>query len=171
MPGQTHSTSAVQVAALTNPLRHKIWRAVDEDGATVSQLTNRLRTNKGNVAHHVKVLVDAGLLARGRSRTVRGGTEQYYVRTATRVKITGDHGPATRAMIESVTDEIADDPNALLNHRTVRMSRQQAIALARHLDQVVTDLPPANPGEQTYGVMVSVYRKGGGPGRGSSQGR
>lgn len=159
MSGQTHETSATQAAALTHPLRHKIWRAIDEDGATVSQLTNRLSTNKGNVAHHVKVLVDAGLLARGRRRTVRGGTEQYYVRTAMRVKITGDNGPATRAMIESVADEIADDASALLNHRTIRMSRRQAIALAYHLDQVVLDLEPADPNERSYGVMVSVYRK------------
>ena len=146
-----------QLRAFAHPLRHRIWRDVGPEGATVSQLTHRLRTNKGNVAHHVKVLVAAGLLAPGRTRTVRGGTEQYYVTTAPRLRLTGEVSDATRAMFASIAEELdaADDP--LVNHRTIRLTRPQAEALARHLDRVVNELEPAGEREAAYGVLVSVY--------------
>lgn len=146
-----------QVQALAHPTRHRIWRATGSDGATVSQLTHRLRINKGNVAHHVKVLVDVGLLRPDRTRTVRGGTEQYYVTTASRVSVDDDQD-AVRAMLASVGEDLAGAEDPLINHRTLRLTRHQARALAEHLDRVVNDLRPASPAEPTYGVLVSVYR-------------
>ena len=59
------------------------------EGATVSQLAKSLSTNKGNVAHHLAVLERAGLVRRGESRQVRGGTEQYFVRAARRLRTPG----------------------------------------------------------------------------------
>jgi DNA-binding transcriptional ArsR family regulator len=152
------SATAAQTQALAHPTRHHIWRATGRDGATVSQLTHRLEINKGNVAHHVKVLVDVGLLRPDRTRTVRGGTEQYYVRTAHRLSVDGDAN-ATRALLASVADEVVGAQDPMLNHRTIRLTRHQARALAEHLDRVVNDLPPAGPDESTYGVLVSVYRR------------
>jgi predicted transcriptional regulator len=148
--------TGAQLRAFAHPMRHRIWREVGRDGATVSQLANRLATNKGNVAHHVKVLVEVGLLAPGPRRTVRGGTEQYYVTTASRLSVAGDRG-ATRAMFASVAEEVEAAPDPLVNHRTIRLTRTQAEALARHLDRVVNDLEPAGERETRYGVLVSVY--------------
>ncbi|TYL55224.1 helix-turn-helix domain-containing protein [Nocardioides sp. BGMRC 2183] len=153
----THTTPD-QTRALAHPTRHQIWRATGSEGATVSQLTHRLRINKGNVAHHVKVLVDVGLLRPDRRRTVRGGTEQYYVTTAGRVSV-GDDESATRAMLASITEEVVEATDPLLNHRTIRLTRRQAQALATHLERVVDDLAPAGSAESTYGVLVSVYRR------------
>lgn len=150
-------TTDAQLRAFAHPMRQRIWREVGMDGATVSQLTNRLGTNKGNVAHHVKVLVAAGLIAPGRTRTVRGGTEQYYVRTAPRLRLAGDARDATRAMFASIAEEVQAAPAPLLNHRTIRLTRAQAEALARHLDRVVNELEPADARETSYGVLVSVY--------------
>lgn len=150
--------TAAQTQALAHPTRHRIWREVGSEGATVSQLTHRLKINKGNVAHHVKVLVDVGLLRPDRTRTVRGGTEQYYVKLVTRLSVEHDES-ATRAMLASIADEMvaADDP--MINHRTIRLTRRQARALAEHLDRVVNDLSPAGADEPSYGVLVSVYRR------------
>ena len=148
-----------QLRAFSHPMRHRIWREVGTDGATVSQLTNRLGTNKGNVAHHVKVLVGAGLLRPGPTRTVRGGTEQYYVRTAPRLRLAGDARDAARAMFDSIADEVAAAPDPLFNHRTLRLTPHQAQALARHLERVVDELEPAGDREASYGVLVSVYRR------------
>jgi len=156
------TTTPAQLRAFDHPMRHRIWREVGADGATVSQLTNRLATNKGNVAHHVKVLVAVGLLRPGPTRTVRGGTEQYYVRTASRLRLDGDARDAARAMFDSIAAEVAAAPDPLFNHRTLRLTRPQAKALAGHLERVLDDLQPAGDREPSYGVLVSVYRRPGG---------
>ena len=77
---------AAQLKAMAHPLRNRVLFALGPEGATVSQLATRLRTNKGNVAHHLAVLERAGLARRGRTRTVRGGTEQYWERAARKMK-------------------------------------------------------------------------------------
>lgn len=152
-------TDAARMRALGHPLRLRIWRELGPEGATVSQLAHRLPTHKGNAAHHLRVLVDAGLVRPGRSRTVRGGTEQYYVRTARRLRFEGgEEGAATGALLESVAADLSRARGRpLLNHRSVRLTRRQALALAHHLDHVVTELEPAAPGEPTHGVLVGVY--------------
>ncbi len=78
-----------QLRALGHPARMRLLLSVGADGATVSQLATRLGTNKGNVAHHLAVLEKAGLVRRGRTRTVRGGTEQYFERVARRIRTPG----------------------------------------------------------------------------------
>ena len=153
-------TTPAQMKALAHPMRHRIWRELGTEGATISQLTHRLETNKGNVAHHLGVLVASGLARKGRSRTVRGGTEQYYLRTAARLRFgAGDDGEATAAMLGSVGAEIQRAKRPLLTHRAVRLTRVQAEALGRHLEKVVDELEPAGPREASYGVLVSVYRR------------
>jgi predicted ArsR family transcriptional regulator len=148
--------------AMAHPTRHRLLLELGEDGATISQLANRLRTNKGNVAHHLKVLVQTGLVHRGPTRTVRGGTEQYYVRAAKRMRF--DQAPdALVAMMSNLTEELAADKQALLNHRVLRLTRRQAIALAAHLDALVTNLEPAGDRDARYGVVVSLYRHGRNP--------
>ena len=159
MTDDPNLATAAQLRAFSHPMRHRIWREVGTDGATVSQLTNRLATNKGNVAHHVKVLVAAGLLAPSRTRTVRGGTEQYYVAIARKLKLEGDVREARQAMFSTIVEELEADPDPLLNHRTIRLTRHQARALADHLDRVTVELEPAGEREASYGVLVSVYRR------------
>jgi predicted ArsR family transcriptional regulator len=152
-------TTPEQARALAHPTRHRLWREIDAAGATISQLANRLSTHKGNVAHHLGVLERAGLVRKGRTQTVRGGTEQYYVRTARRLRFDDNDGAATAAMLTSVGEEIIRARKPLLNHRTLRLTRRQAEALTRHLEHVVDQLEPAGPGEARYGVLVSVYRR------------
>ncbi|MGC7094982.1 helix-turn-helix domain-containing protein [Amycolatopsis lurida] len=155
-----HATSPAQMRAFAHPTRHRIWRDIGPDGATISQLANRLRVNKGNIAHRLGVLVEAGLVRKGPTRTVRGGTEQYFVKTARRVKFApGENGEATKAMLGTIADEIPGDDDSLLAHRVVRLTAAQARALHEHLETLVHDLPNA-PREAEYGVLVGVYRRG-----------
>lgn len=160
-PDLLDATGPEQARALGHPTRHRLLLELGENGATVSQLAHRLMINKGNVAHHLAVLVEAGLVRKGPTRTVRGGTEQYYVRPQRRIRFEG--GPdniALSAMMTNLTRELAGDDRALLNHRTVRLTERQAAALAARLDTIVHDLEPAGPREQRYGVVVAVYRHG-----------
>ena len=56
----------------------RLLLSVGPDGATVSQLSIRLGTNKGNVAHHLAVLERAGLLTKrreGRQQLATGDVE------------------------------------------------------------------------------------------------
>lgn len=153
------ATRPDQLRALSHPLRNRILTSLDRDGATISQLANRLRTNKGNVAHHLGVLVSAGLVRKGRTRTVRGGTEQYFLPVGRRVRFgTGPDGAPIRAMLATVADEIPPDDH-LLNLRHLRLTANQAAALSDHLEKLITDLRPAGPRELEHGVIVGVWRK------------
>ncbi|GAA3552905.1 hypothetical protein GCM10022222_40690 [Amycolatopsis ultiminotia] len=146
--------------AFAHPTRHRILRDIGPDGATISQLAHRLGINKGNVAHHLGVLVEAGLVGKGATRTVRGGTEQYFVKTARIYRFgAGESGEATKAMLATVADEIPADDEHLLLHRVIRLTARQASALGEHLESVVHGLSPANPREAEHGVLVSVYRR------------
>lgn len=155
-----HATSPAQMRALAHPMRHQILRALGSGSATVSQLSHRLGTNKGNAAHHLGVLERAGLVRKGQTRTVRGGTEQHFVRTAHRYLFDpGEDGIATKVMLDTIAEEIPAEGADLLNHRVVRLTPHQAKALRDHLESVVADLPAAGPSEREYGVLVGLYRR------------
>src|SRR5689334_18590276 len=71
-----------QVKALSHPLRTSILHLLHERAATVSELAAALARPKSTVAHHVKVLGDAGLVRVVRTRRVRAIEERFYGRTA-----------------------------------------------------------------------------------------
>ncbi|UYM07504.1 winged helix-turn-helix domain-containing protein [Solicola gregarius] len=155
-----HATSPAQMRALSHPARHKLLGAMNPDGATISQLSNRLGMNKGSVSHHLGVLCAAGLAHKGPTRTVRGGTEQYFVPTARKVMFPpGEDGAATNAMLATITEELGTDDDHLLNHRVICLTRDQAEAVRQHLDAVVNDLQPADPRERQYGIVVGLYQR------------
>ena len=89
-------TSAEQYRALGHPLRHRLLFALGQHPATISQLAVALDSHKGNIAHHLKVLREAGLVAVTETRQVRGGTEQYYQRTARRLRLSRPAGYRAR---------------------------------------------------------------------------
>ena len=131
-----HVEDARALAALAHPTRHALWVALGDRGATTSQLTRRLGINKGNVAHHLKVLVNAGLVRWGESRTVRGGTEMYAHRSANQLRFAaGTNKAAERAMLTQVADEVLRARKPLVRHRHLQLTPPQARALRDHLDR------------------------------------
>jgi len=162
------TTDPRQLKALAHPLRNRILFALGPDGATVSQLAKSLATNKGNVAHHLAVLEGADLVRRGARRQVRGGTEQYFVRAARRLRTPrGSRAGHTVALLHAVAEELDASPtDSLLTLRRVRLTRAQATALSQHLERVVEGLQEAGPREANHGVLVSVFEAAGSPGPG-----
>src|SRR5882762_7036028 len=67
---------------MSDPLRGTILDLLLERAATVSELASAVGRPKSTVAHHVNVLVDAGMLQVVRTRRVRAIDERFYGRTA-----------------------------------------------------------------------------------------
>ena len=74
--------SPVRLKAVGHPLRSLILDLVLERAMTVTELAERVRKPRGTVAHHIDVLVDAGLLKVTATRRVRAIEERFYGRTA-----------------------------------------------------------------------------------------
>ena len=79
-----------RMKALGDPLRLLLLDLVLERAMTVSELAERVGRPRGSVAHHVAVLVDAGLLKVVRTRRVRAVTESFYGRTARTIGVHHD---------------------------------------------------------------------------------
>ncbi|MGH7763543.1 MAG: ArsR/SmtB family transcription factor, partial [Candidatus Dormibacteraceae bacterium] len=75
-------TAPSQVKAISHPVRTMILSLLHERAASVSELAIALERPKSTVAHHVKVLTEAGLLRVVRTRRVRAIEERFYGRTA-----------------------------------------------------------------------------------------
>ena len=71
-----------RMKALGNSLRWLLLDLVLERSMSVTELAARVGRPRGSVAHHVGVLVDAGLLRVVRTRKVRAVVERFYGRTA-----------------------------------------------------------------------------------------
>jgi DNA-binding transcriptional ArsR family regulator len=153
-------SSAAQFKALGHPLRHRLLFALGQEAATISQLAVALGTAKGNVAHHLGVLRDAGMVHVAETRQVRGGTEQYYRRSVRRFGFTGEGARAnnTVALQAVAADLETADPDPMFTVRNVRLTAAQAEELTATLQRMADDLADAGPGESRYGVVVSVYR-------------
>ncbi|MDQ3113790.1 MAG: winged helix-turn-helix domain-containing protein, partial [Actinomycetota bacterium] len=127
-------TKPAELRAMADPLRPTILDLVLERAATVTELAGAVGRPKSTVAHHVKVLVDAGMLSVVRTRRVRAIDERFYGRTA-RLFFVGtvpleDITPPpwtnylADAAAESVPAYRADTMWA--NHRHARISRARA---------------------------------------------
>ena len=75
-------TRPMQVKAIGHPLRTTILGLLHERAATVTELAIAVERPKSTVAHHVKVLTEAGLVQVVRTRRVRAIEERLYGRTA-----------------------------------------------------------------------------------------
>ena len=153
-------SSAEQYSALGHPLRLRLLFALGERPATISQLAAALASRKGNIAHHIKVLREAGLVRPGHTRHVRGGTEQYYVRSARKLHFVGAAAGAQTALaLRVVAEEIAHaapDPYMVLRH--VRLTRAQVEHLVATLTDLVDGIEEAADSEPRFGLLLGLYQ-------------
>src|SRR6476620_9988921 len=77
-------TRPSQVKALGHPLRNTILGLLHERAATVTELAVALGRPKSTVAHHVKVLSEAGLVRVVRTRRTRAIEDRFHGRTTRR---------------------------------------------------------------------------------------
>lgn len=90
---------------------------------------------------------------------MRGGTEQYYQRTARRLRFPGEQGTAhTGVMLQAVSDEIAAAAEPLLVLRNIRLTADQAQRLASTLSELVDGLEDTGDDGARYGVLIGLYQ-------------
>jgi len=149
-----------QFAALAHPLRQRLLFALGHRPATMSQLAAQLDAKKGNVAHHVKVLREAGLVHVTETRQVRGGTEQYYQRTARRMVVAEPQAAGTAAMFAAIAQELDHSPTEHhLTLRHLRLTPAKAKELGEALTKLVDEAEEAAEHQPVHGVLVTLYRQ------------
>src|SRR5215218_5270717 len=160
-------TAPSQVKAISHPLRTTILGLLHERAATVSELAVALERPKSTVAHHVKVLSEAGLVQVVRTRRVRAIEERYYGRTARMFFVAVERGSHTEPMGVDFNDfEVAARESETAFHegklwgfiRHARITEAQASAFWERMAQLVTEfdeLPRC--GATVYGFAVGVY--------------
>ncbi|OSC74892.1 winged helix-turn-helix domain-containing protein [Streptomyces sp. WA6-1-16] len=149
-----------QFAALSHPLRQRLLFALGHRPATTSQLAAQLDAKKGNVAHHLKVLRDAGLIHLAETRQVRGGTEQYYQRTARHMVVAEPRAEGTAAMLAAVAQELDRSPAE--THLTLRhlcLSPAKARELGENLARLVDEAEEDTEEQPLHGVLVALYQQ------------
>jgi DNA-binding transcriptional ArsR family regulator len=160
-------TTPAQLRAMADRLRATILDLLLERAATVAELAAAVQRPKSTVAHHVNVLVEAGMLRVVRTRRVRAIDERYYGRTARVfyvgvVNRPGDdettvHANALSvAAAESVPAHETDQLRTILRHARIPEERvaefwDGVVALAGEFAQ----LPRS--GDTVYGFAAGLY--------------
>ena len=150
-------TTPEQFKALGHPMRHRLLFALGQGGqATISQLAAALGSNKGNIAHHLKVLAAAGLVRPAGTRQVRGGTEQYYQRASR--GLTYDDAATTEVAFRALAAEIAAaEPEPFLIMRTLRLTPEHAQQLTATLNDLARQAEDASD-QPRYGLLLGLYQ-------------
>jgi len=160
-------TRAIQVKALGHPSRNRILGLLHERAATVTELATALERPKSTVAHHVKVLAEAGLVQVVRTRRVRAIEERFYGRTARMFYVAVEQSPEGEQMPRDFNDfEVAarESGEAFLDGklwgfiRHARISEEQASEFWERMAALVDEfdrLPRS--GGTMYGFAVGVY--------------
>ncbi|GAA2143401.1 hypothetical protein GCM10009760_29730 [Kitasatospora kazusensis] len=162
--------SPEQYAALAHPLRQRLLFALGYQQATIRQLAAQLGASKGTVAHHLKVLREAGMVRIAETRQVRGGTEQYFRRTARRMAVADPQAAGTAAMLGAVAQELdRSHAETCLTLRHLRLDPAKADRLAELLAQLVDEAEDGSEGQPVYGVLVAMYEQFR-PGEGEGEG-
>jgi DNA-binding transcriptional ArsR family regulator len=160
-------TQPAQVKALGHPLRNTILGLLHERAATVTELAVAVRRPKSTVAHHVKVLAEAGLVQVVRTRRVRAIDERFYGRTARMFYVSVERSAAGEDMPRDFNDfEVAASESVDAFHagklwgfiRHARISEAQASEFWERMAELVAEfdrLPRS--GDTMYGFAVGVY--------------
>lgn len=160
-------TAPEQLRALADALRAAILDLLLERAATVAELAAAVQRPKSTVAHHVNVLVDAGMLRVVRTRRVRAIDERYYGRTASVFYVgvvnrpgedpTTVHANALSvAAAESVPAHEADELRSIVRH--ARIPAQRAEEFWQHVDAVVREFSQLpRSGDTVYGFAAGLY--------------
>src|SRR5919108_6403219 len=160
-------TEPKQLRALADRLRATILDLLLERAATVAELATAVKRPKSTVAHHVNVLVDAGMLRVVRTRRVRAIDERYYGRTA-RVFYVGvvdrpGEDPTTVhanalsvAAAESAPAHLADDLRTIMRH--VRIPPEHAAAFWEQVMALASQFAALpRSGDTVYGFAAGPY--------------
>ncbi len=150
-----------QLKALGDPLRLRICDLVLERAMSVNELAARVDRPPGSVAHHVAVLVDAGILRVVRTRRVRAVEERFYGRVARTIVLPPTPGelPFVRDMLAEIDhDRRARERSGFVTFRHARIAPARVAEFARRLEDLAAefvDLPRG--GDVEFGLYVALY--------------
>jgi DNA-binding transcriptional ArsR family regulator len=160
-------TTPSQVKAISHPLRTTILHLLHERAATVTELAAAVGRPKSTVAHHVKVLTEAGLVQVVRTRRVRAIEERLYGRTARMFYIAVERSPDGDDLPRDFNDfEVAARESAPAYQngklwgfiRHARISEAQASDFWERMAELVAEFDELpRSGDTMYGFAVGVY--------------
>jgi len=160
-------TTPVQVKALSHPLRTTILGLLHERAATVAELAVAVERPKSTVAHHVKVLTQAGLVQVVRTRRVRAIDERFYGRTARMFYVAVEQTPEGEQLPRDFNDfEVAALESADANRsgklwgfvRHARISETQVSEFWERMAKLVSEFEQLpRSGDTMYGFALGVY--------------
>jgi DNA-binding transcriptional ArsR family regulator len=160
-------TEPSQVKAIGHPLRNTILGLLHERAASVSELAVAVERPKSTVAHHVKVLAEAGLVQVVRTRRVRAIEERFYGRTARMFYVSIERSAEGDDLPRDFNDfEVAarESEAAYLDGklwgfvRHARISEAQASEFWERMAELVAEFDQLpRSGETMYGFAVGVY--------------
>lgn len=151
----------LQMRAIGDSLRWLLLDLVLERAMTVSELAAVSGKAKGTIAHHVNLLVGAGLMKVVRTRKVRAVEERFYGRTARTVNL--PKAEAVPDFLDTVRTEL--DPAGIdcgaFGESTLRHARipaERAAEYGKRLLELALEFS-AEPraGDREYGLLVMVY--------------
>jgi DNA-binding transcriptional ArsR family regulator len=160
-------TAPAQLRAMADPLRATILHLLLERPATVAELATAVTRPRSTVAHHVNVLVEAGMVRVVRTRRVRAIDERYYGRTARVFQVgvvnrpgedpTTVHANALSvAAAEAVPAHEADVLRSVLRH--ARIPREQAADFWEQVMVLVREFAALpRSGDTVYGFAAGLY--------------
>jgi DNA-binding transcriptional ArsR family regulator len=160
-------TAPAQLRAIADPLRDTILDLLLERAATVTELAGALERPRSTIAHHVNVLVAAGMLRVVRTRRVRAIDERYYGRTARLFYVgvvnrpgedpTTIHANALSvAAAESLPAHEADRLRSILRH--ARIPRESATEFWERVKVLASEFAQEpRTGDTVYGFAAGLY--------------
>jgi DNA-binding transcriptional ArsR family regulator len=160
-------TTAEQVRAVSDPLRTTLLGLLHERAATVTEMAEAVDRPRSTVAHHVNVLLDAGLLQVVRTRRVRAIHERYYGRTARMffaslgrradgVDLPPDFNDFEVAAQESVAAYEAGQLRAFIRH--ARIGEDEAARFWERVDELIREFETLpRSGDVVHGFTVGLY--------------
>jgi len=159
-------TQPSQVKAIGHPLRTTILSLLHERAASVSELSVAVERPKSTVAHHVKVLTEAGLVRVVRTRQVRAIQERFYGRTARMFYVSIESSGGHDVARDFNDFEVAARESAAAHGdgklwgfiRHARISESQASDFWKRMAELVAEFEQLpRSGETVYGFAVGVY--------------
>jgi DNA-binding transcriptional ArsR family regulator len=152
-----------RLKALGNPLRALLLDLVLERAMSVTELAERVRRPRGSVAHHVDVLVDAGLLQVVSTRRVRAIDERMYGRTAETIVFPagaheGDLPFFADARAEAAMDVMSAEQTGGFTFRHARISADAAAEYNDRLQALAIEFAHhPRSGDQEYALLLAVF--------------
>lgn len=165
LPDTVVASSPDQLRALADPLRSTLLDLALERAVTVKELAAAVGRPKSTVAHHVGVLVEAGLLRVVRTRKVKAIEERFYGRTGRTIVVSPTDQPATdvapanflaEGAAEATPAAERDELRCTLRH--VRIPTEAAEAFwGRVLDLADELSRRPRSGDVVWGFAAGVY--------------